>query len=84
MCHGDTLEGGSAPPLAGSVFLQAWGGRSLWELASKIRNTMPANAPGKLTPAQSADLVAFVLQTGKFPDEQAVVDMIGSRLRKKK
>jgi hypothetical protein len=24
------------------------------------------------------------LETGQFPDEQAVVDMVGSRLRKKK
>lgn len=65
-CHGKAAEGGLAPPLAGSVFLQAWGGRSLWELASKIRNTMPADDPGKLTVSQSADLVAFLLQTGKF------------------
>jgi S-disulfanyl-L-cysteine oxidoreductase SoxD len=67
MCHGNALDGGSAPPLAGSVFLRAWSGRSLWELASKIRNTMPADDPGKLTPTQSTDLVAFLLQTGKFP-----------------
>jgi len=67
MCHGKAAEGGLAPPLAGSGFLQAWGGRSLWELASKIRNTMPADEPGKLTSSQSADLVAFALETGKFP-----------------
>jgi S-disulfanyl-L-cysteine oxidoreductase SoxD len=68
MCHGKAADGGLAPPLAGSVFLRAWGGRSLWELASKIRNTMPADDPGKLTPSQSADLVAFLLQTAKFQE----------------
>lgn len=67
MCHGDALEGGIGPPLSGSVFIAAWGAQPLWELASKIRSTMPANDPGKLTPSQSADLVAHLLQTGKFP-----------------
>lgn len=66
-CHADALGGGLAPPLAGSVFTAAWGGRNLFELAGKIRNTMPLNDPGKLTPSQSADLVAYLLQAGKFP-----------------
>jgi mono/diheme cytochrome c family protein len=65
-CHGATLAGGIAPPLSGNVFLSAWGGRPLWELASKIRSTMPANDAGKLTALQSADLVAYLLQTAKF------------------
>jgi mono/diheme cytochrome c family protein len=65
-CHGDALGGGLAPPLSGSVFIAAWGAQPLWELASKIRNTMPASDPGKLTPSQSADLVAYLLQVGKF------------------
>jgi hypothetical protein len=39
----------------------------LSELAGKIRNTMPADATGTLTPQQSADLVAFILKTGGFP-----------------
>ena len=67
MCHGDALGGGIGPPLSGNSFIAAWGAQPLWELASKIRNTMPANDPGKLTPSQSADLVAHILQVGKFP-----------------
>jgi S-disulfanyl-L-cysteine oxidoreductase SoxD len=70
MCHGEALGGGLAPPLTGSLFLGAWGGKSLWELTSKIRNTMPADDPGKLTLSQSADLAAVVLQAGKFPSGQ--------------
>ncbi len=69
-CHGQELTGGLAPPLAGSSFVAAWGGHSLWELTSKIRNTMPANAPGKLTLSEAADLVALILQAGKFPAGQ--------------
>jgi mono/diheme cytochrome c family protein len=66
-CHGEMLEGKSAPPLTGSDFLAAWGAQPLSELASKIRNTMPADDPGKITPGQTSDLVAYILQAGKFP-----------------
>jgi mono/diheme cytochrome c family protein len=66
-CHGDALEGKSAPPLAGSAFLAVWGAQPVSELAGKIRNTMPADAPGKLQPKEAADLVAYILQAGKFP-----------------
>jgi cytochrome c553 len=66
-CHGDALEGKNAPPLAGSAFLAAWGGRPLSDLAGKIRNTMPADDPGKLKLSDAADLVAYILEAGKFP-----------------
>jgi S-disulfanyl-L-cysteine oxidoreductase SoxD len=66
-CHGDALEGKLAPPLAGSAFLAVWGPQPLSDLAGKIRNTMPADDPGKLKPAEAADLVAYILQAGKFP-----------------
>jgi S-disulfanyl-L-cysteine oxidoreductase SoxD len=66
-CHGDGLEGKLGPPLTGSAFLAIWGVQPLSELAGKIRNTMPADDQGKLKPAEAADLVAFILQTGKFP-----------------
>ena len=65
-CHGDALQGSAGPPLAGSAFLAIWGPQPLSELAGKIRNTMPADAPGKLTPAETAELVAYILQAGKF------------------
>jgi mono/diheme cytochrome c family protein len=66
-CHGDALEGKLAPPLAGSEFLNVWGARPLSELAGKIRSTMPSDDPGKLNPSEAADLVACILQAGKFP-----------------
>ena len=37
------------------------------DLVNKIQNTMPANDPGKLTRPQTAAIVAYVLQAGKFP-----------------
>ena len=69
-CHGNALEGRSAPSLTGNSFLAVWGPQPLSELANKIKNTMPANDAGKLKPSDAADLVAYILQTGKFPSGQ--------------
>ena len=63
-CHGDKLEGVQGPPLTTDVFLGRWQAQPLSDLASKIRNTMPAGNPGTLTPQQSTDLVAHILKTG--------------------
>ena len=70
-CHGDTLGGRLGPPLAGDDFIGDWDKQPLSELFNKIRNTMPQNAPGKLTGQQTADIVAYILQTGKFPAGRA-------------
>jgi mono/diheme cytochrome c family protein len=66
-CHGNTLQGAQAPPLAGDGFVAKWQAQPLSELANKIRNTMPADNPGALTAQQSTDLVAHILKTGGFP-----------------
>ena len=66
-CHGDALGGTVGPPLTGDEFMRSWGTQPLSELANKIRNTMPADKPGTLTAQQSADIVAHLLQAGKFP-----------------
>ena len=66
-CHGAMLEGVVGPPLAGPEFQSSWAGKSLFDLAEKIRTTMPLTDPGKMTAPQSLDLVAYILQAGKFP-----------------
>jgi mono/diheme cytochrome c family protein len=66
-CHGDTLQGLQGPPLVAEAFLSHWHTQPLADLASKIRQTMPAGATGTLSAAQAADLVAFILKTGGFP-----------------
>jgi mono/diheme cytochrome c family protein len=66
-CHGAALEGAAGPPLAGNVFLAAWAGRPLSDLADKIQTTMPLEAPGGLTRPETIDLAAYILQVGKFP-----------------
>ena len=66
-CHGDTLAGRIGPPLAGDDFLADWNKQPLSELFGKIKNTMPQDAPGKLTAQQTSDILAYMLQTAKFP-----------------
>src|SRR5512145_1989281 len=66
-CHGDNLEGsGPMPPLAGKDFLASWEGKSVADLFEKTHTTMPATAPGSLTPAQAADIVAYMLASSKY------------------
>jgi mono/diheme cytochrome c family protein len=69
-CHGPSLGGSLAPPLAGDSFMSTWGGPVL-DIVNKIQNTMPANDFGKLTRSQATDLVAYVLQANKFPAGRA-------------
>lgn len=68
-CHGETLAGVADlfPALAGPDFLKTWQGRSLGEFFDKTQTTMPALDPGSLTPAQTADIVAFILSHSKYP-----------------
>jgi mono/diheme cytochrome c family protein len=67
MCHGPVLEGnGEAPPLVGR-FIPDWAGTTLADLFDKIRETMPLFAPGTLSPADTSDLLAFILQSNNFP-----------------
>jgi len=67
-CHGPTLTGGdSAPPLAGSNFLNNWNGTTTADLFSRIKDTMPADDPGSLSGKTVSDIEAFMLQTNGFP-----------------
>ena len=65
-CHGATLAGANAPPLSGNAFMSIWGG-PVADLVDKVLHTMPQDDPGKLTRPQATDVVAYMLQAGKFP-----------------
>ena len=70
-CHGATLEGtGQAPPLAGADFKGDWNGQTADDLFEKMQTSMPADQPGKLTRAQNADILAFLLTSNGFPAGQ--------------
>jgi mono/diheme cytochrome c family protein len=67
-CHGTALGGGeSAPPLTGGEFLSNWNGLTVGDLFERIRISMPADRPGKLTREQDADVLAFILSVSEFP-----------------
>jgi mono/diheme cytochrome c family protein len=67
-CHGQTLEGsGQIPPLAGEEFLNNWKGQTLADLFDKMKTTMPADSPGKLTNEENIDVIAYILSINKFP-----------------
>lgn len=83
-CHGPTLGGGLAPPLAGPGFLRAWDRRPLGDLVDKIQQTMPATSPGTLSRAQAIELAAHLLKVGAFkagpaelrPDDLAAIAVV--------
>jgi mono/diheme cytochrome c family protein len=67
-CHGDDLSGsGQAPGLAGKEFNGDWVDLSLGDLFERTHVSMPADKPGSLTPAQTADVIAYLLKKGTFP-----------------
>jgi mono/diheme cytochrome c family protein len=67
-CHGTSLEGGEmAGGLVTPTFLSNWNGTDLGQLFDRIKKTMPDDKPGILTRAETADVLAFVLSSNKFP-----------------
>src|SRR5687767_1556338 len=75
MCHGDNLErSGPMPALAGKDFLANWETKTVGELFEKTHSTMPATAPGSLSPEQAADIVAHLLSVGQYPAGTMALD----------
>ena len=71
-CHQPDLSGdGQTPALVGKDFNMDWNDRSIGDLFERTRISMPADAPGSLEPAEVADVIAFLLNKGKFPAGQA-------------
>jgi S-disulfanyl-L-cysteine oxidoreductase SoxD len=74
-CHGTALNGGeSAPPLTGGEFFSNWNGLTVGDLFERIRVSMPADNPGKLTREQDADILAFMLSMNQFPEGKAELE----------
>ena len=67
-CHGPELAGAEiSPPLVGGAFTANWDGLTLGDLSERIRVSMPADNPGKLSRQQVADVLAYILNAGRFP-----------------
>lgn len=52
---------------AGAGFKANWGGKPLSDLYDWVLNKMPKNDPGSLTPAESVEVIAYILQQNKMP-----------------
>lgn len=68
-CHGAQLQGIPAAPLTGATFRERWedGKHTLDDLYYIIRSLMPNTAPGSLSRAQYADIVAYILKVNRYP-----------------
>jgi mono/diheme cytochrome c family protein len=67
-CHLADLSGSDmAPPLNGEAFIVQWERRSVNDLFSSIRETMPQGTPGQLSGQAYAEIVAYLLQANAFP-----------------
>jgi mono/diheme cytochrome c family protein len=58
----------SAETHTGPAFTTKWNGKALSELYEYIRDQMPKNAPGTLTPEENADVLAYVLKLNRMPE----------------
>lgn len=47
--------------------LAGWNGQSAYDLVSHIQNTMPLDAPGRLSFQQYTDIVAFIFNLNNIP-----------------
>jgi mono/diheme cytochrome c family protein len=74
-CHGDTLGGvEAAPALTGPAFYANWEGEVLNALFERMRSSMPQDAPGSLSRAQNADILAYMLRVGGYPAGSAPLE----------
>ena len=68
-CHGtmETVTPEMAALLNDSGFQNLWRDRSLARLFSRIRETMPQDKPGTLSPDETADIIAHILRANQLP-----------------
>lgn len=67
MCHGDKLEGRTAPALVGQGFAASSNsGMTVSGIWQYMTTNMPAQKPGKLEPKEYADIMAFLLSVNGY------------------
>jgi mono/diheme cytochrome c family protein len=68
----------------GPAFVAAWQGRPLWDLFRYIKELMPQNDPGILSPRETTRVLAYLLRMNGMPpgpDELAADSTTLSRIR---
>ncbi len=80
-CHGSDLRGNSnAPGLRGVSFTFLWEGRTLGELFATMREQMPTDRPGSLSPQVYADILGYLLSVNDYPPGQTELPPEPARL----
>jgi len=70
-CHGAALLGsGKNVPLVGDAFLNKWTDQTMADLFMKTNTTMPASAPGTMSPEETSQVLAYILSVNKFQPSQ--------------
>lgn len=70
-CHGSNLAGFErAPALVGGDFISDVNDKTLADLLDYMRDTMPADSPGRLSQQQYVDIIAFLLKMNRLPAGQ--------------
>lgn len=61
-CHRPDLSGAQGPALAGPVFKQRWGGKTVGELFNYDHSKMPPTNPGSIPEDKDWQITAYILQ----------------------
>ncbi|QQS45872.1 MAG: PQQ-binding-like beta-propeller repeat protein [Acidobacteriota bacterium] len=80
-CHGQSLEGTPASPLAGERFLAKWSDRTLDELYFITKMQMPYGKPDSLPAQQYLDIVAFMLASNGYAAGERELTADAARLK---
>lgn len=82
-CHGPDLEGGdSGPKLVGPTFLTSWRNRTVGDLFALVKTEMPADAPDSLSPQDTANVIAYILELNKSPAGTQVLPVTREELNR--
>jgi len=74
-CHAEDLRGRStAPSLVEESFAFQWSDTTVGELFERTRTLMPSDRPSSLSSQSYRDIVAFILQSNKFPPGEKELD----------
>jgi alcohol dehydrogenase (cytochrome c) len=83
-CHGaDFAPAQGVPPVQGAAFLANWRGRTLADLHTLVRTTMPPGAASTLSDEEHLAAIAYILQANGFepgeplPSEETELREIG-------
>ena len=72
-CHGSDLrgDGDMAPSIAGNDLIVFWTDVPVGSLFERIKVSMPADGPGRLSDEEYTDVVAFLLDASSYPAGEA-------------